>query len=113
VLKPGGALLISGPNAVNLRKRITVPLGRSNWSHFEDWFYPEEFRGHVREPVLADLVRIVRELGFQKHAVWGRNWAGYPSGGALRRAPAWLIDHALRPLPTLCSDIYVLAIKPE
>jgi SAM-dependent methyltransferase len=38
-LKPGGSLLISGPNAVNLRKRLGVPLGRSNWSHFEDWYY--------------------------------------------------------------------------
>jgi len=111
-LKPGGSLLISGPNAVNLRKRLTVPFGRSNWSRFEDWFYPEQFRGHVREPVLADLIRLVRELGFEKQAVWGRNWAGYPANG-LRRVPAWLIDHALRPFPTLCSDLYVLARKPD
>jgi len=111
-LKPGGTLLISGPNAVNLRKRLSVPLGRSNWSRFEDWYYPEQFRGHVREPVLADLVRLVRELGFEKQAVWGRNWAGYPASG-LRRAHAWLIDHALRPFPTLCSDLYVLARKPD
>jgi SAM-dependent methyltransferase len=112
VLKPGGTLLISGPNAVNLRKRLTVPLGRSNWSHFEDWFYPEQFRGHVREPVLADLVRLVRELGFERRAVWGRNWAGYPARG-LRRALATAVDHALRPFPTLCSDLYVLAIKRD
>lgn len=111
-LKPGGTLLISGPNAVNLRKRLSVPFGRSNWSRFEDWFYPEQFRGHVREPVLADLVRLVRELGFEKQAVWGRNWAGVPAAG-LRRAPAWLIDRALRPFPTLCSDLYVLARKPD
>jgi len=100
VLKPGGSLLISGPNAVNLRKRLGVPLGRSNWSHFEDWFYPDQFRGHVRE------------LGFEKQAVWGRNWAGYPAAGRGRAVP-WLIDRALRPFPTLCSDLYVLARKPD
>ncbi len=111
-LKPGGTLLISGPNAVNLRKRLTVPFGRSNWSRFEDWFYPDQFRGHVREPVLADLVRLVRELGFEKQVSWGRNWAGYPAAGP-RRAAARLIDHALRPFPTLCSDLYVLARKPD
>jgi hypothetical protein len=66
----------------------------------------------VREPVLADPVRLVRELGFEKQAVWGRNWAGYPARG-LRRGAAWLIDHALRPFPTLCSDLYVLARKPD
>jgi hypothetical protein len=97
---------------VNLRKRLSVPLGRSNWSHFEDWFHADPFRGHVREPVLADLVRLVRELGFEKQAVWGRNWAGYPAAG-LGRAPAWLLDHALRPFPTLCSDLYVLARKVD
>jgi len=112
VLKPGGCLLISGSNAVNLRKRFGVPLGYSNWSHFEDWFYRDQFQGHVREPVLADLVRLVRELGFEKQAVWGRNWAGYPAAG-VRRAPAWLFDHALRPFPTLCSDLYVLARKVD
>lgn len=111
VLEPGGALLIAGPNAVNLRKRIAVPLGRSNWSRFEDWFYPDEFRGHVREPVLADLVRLVRELGFEAEAVWGRNWAGY-AGGRRRRLAAAAVDRALRPFPTLCSDLYVLARKP-
>jgi SAM-dependent methyltransferase len=111
VLKPGGSLLISAPNAVNLRKRLSVPLGYSNWSHFEDWFYPEQFRGHVREPVLGDLVRLVRELGFEKRAVWGRNWAGYPQRG-VRRLLAGAIDHALRPFPTLCSDLYILAGKP-
>jgi SAM-dependent methyltransferase len=111
-LKPGGTLLISGPNAVNLRKRLTVPFGRSNWSQFEDWYYPDQFRGHVREPVLSDLLRLVRELGFEKQAAWGRNWAGYPGSGA-RRAAAWLIDHTLRPFPTLCSDLYVMARKSD
>jgi SAM-dependent methyltransferase len=111
-LKPGGTLLISGPNAVNLRKRLSVPFGRSNWSQFEDWYYPDQFRGHVREPVLGDLVRLVRELGFERQATWGRNWAGYPAAGA-RRVAGWLIDRSLRPFPTLCSDLYVMARKPD
>ena len=111
VLKPGGSLLISAPNAVNLAKRVSVPLGRGNWSHFEDWFYPETFRAHVREPVLADLLRMIDELGFVKSGIWGRNWAGY-HGGRLKRALTRLIDHPLRARPTLCSDLYVLAQKP-
>ena len=112
VLKPGGVLFLAGPNAVNLRKRIAVPLGRSNWSRFEDWFYPDEFRGHVREPILADLLRLVGELGFRSETVWGRNWAGYAGRSGASRRLAALVDRALRPLPTLCSDLYVLARKP-
>jgi SAM-dependent methyltransferase len=112
VLKPGGSLLISGPNAVGLHKRLGMALGHSSGSRFEDWFYHDQFRGCVREPVLADLERLVREFGFEKLAAWGRNWSGYPARG-LRRGPAWLIDRALRPFPTLCSDLYVLARKPN
>ena len=36
VLKPGGLVVISGPNAVNLRKRITVACGVNNFSRFSD-----------------------------------------------------------------------------
>jgi SAM-dependent methyltransferase len=111
VLKPGGTLLLSGPNAVNLRKRISVLFGRNNFSHFEDWFYPEEFRGHVREPVLGDLLRLVRELGFETRAACGRNWAAYGQSRA-KLAAASAVDRLLRPFPTLCSDIYVVAMKP-
>ena len=111
-LRPGGTLLISAPNAVNLYKRFTVPLGRGNWSDFDDWFYPEQFRGHVREPVLADLLRLVDELGFIKLGVWGRNWAGY-LGGKLKRGITRVVDLPLRARPTLCSDLYVMAAKPS
>jgi SAM-dependent methyltransferase len=110
VLRPGGIILIGAPNAVNLRKRITVLLGRSNWSSFEDWYYPERFRGHVREPVLADLLRMVDDLGFERRRVWGRNWAGYMAGG-IRSRITRLIDLPLRARPTLCSDLYVMAVK--
>ena len=49
-LKPGGVFILSGPNSVNLRKRITVPLGKGNWSQMRDWYEEPVFRGHVREP---------------------------------------------------------------
>jgi len=112
VLKPGGSFFISAPNAVNLRKRITVPLGVSNWSQFDDWFYPDEFRAHVREPVLGDLTRLVTELGFEINTVWGRNWMGY-CGGRLKRIITKAVDLPLRAIPTLCSDLYVMATKPR
>jgi SAM-dependent methyltransferase len=111
VLRPGGMLFIGAPNAVNLRKRVSVLLGRTNWSTFEQWYYPDRFRGHVREPVLADLLRMIDDLGFEPKAVWGRNWAGH-WGGRLRRAVAGAIDLPLRLRPTLCSDLYVMASKP-
>jgi SAM-dependent methyltransferase len=37
-LKPGGWFFMGVPNSVNLRKRMTVPLGKGNWSHMSDWY---------------------------------------------------------------------------
>jgi SAM-dependent methyltransferase len=111
VLRPGGVVFIGAPNAVNLRKRVAVPLGRSNWSRFDDWYYPDEFCGHVREPVLADLLRLVDDLGFECPRVWGRNWSGF-SGGRMRRIVTQIIDLPLRARPTLCANLYVMALKP-
>jgi SAM-dependent methyltransferase len=112
VLRPGGVVLIGAPNAVNLRKRLSVLMGRSNWSSFDDWYYPEQFRGHVREPVVEDLLRLVDDLGFQRGRIWGRNWAGYARGG-MRSRITRMLDAALRLRPSLCSDLYVMAVKPQ
>jgi SAM-dependent methyltransferase len=110
VLRPGGMLFLGTPNAANLRHRLELLMGRSNWSQFEDWYYPDEFRGHVREPVLADLLRILDDLGLERRAVWGRNFLGNPGG--FRGIASNAVDRALRPFPTLCKDLYVLAAKP-
>ncbi|MDP7572132.1 MAG: hypothetical protein QF391_11060, partial [Myxococcota bacterium] len=51
------------------------------------------------------------DLDFELAGVWGRNWAGY-LGGLVPAPLMRVIDHALRPFPTLCSDIYVVGRKP-
>ena len=110
VLRPGGLFVLAAPNAAGAHHRARLLLGRSNWSRFDDWYYPDEFRGHVREPVLADLLRIVDELGLERRAVFGRNWLGAPRGW--KRHALAAADRALRPFPMLCKDLYVLAAKP-
>ena len=40
-LKPGGLFIISSPNCVNLRKRITVPFGVGKWTLMQDWYEVE------------------------------------------------------------------------
>ena len=50
--------MVGVPNCVNLRKRLTVPLGRGKWSPMADWYEQPSFRGHVREPdALRDRLR--------------------------------------------------------
>ena len=111
-LRPGGMFLVGTPNCVNLRKRLTVPLGFGKWSSMQHWYEQPVFRGHVREPDVADLLYIARDLGLVGVRIIGRNWAGYASARRALRVATSLADRALRWRPSLCSDIYLSGIKP-
>jgi SAM-dependent methyltransferase len=110
-LRPGGVFLLSGPNAVNLRKRLTVPLGRGKWSTMDEWYESPEFFGHVREPDVEDLAYIGRDLGLTDISVLGRNFLALASPVPWRKAAANGADRLLQRWPGLCSDIYLLGSK--
>jgi len=119
VLKPGGLVFLATPNAANLRKRITVPLGMNNWSGLDEWYEEEPvFRGHVREPILADLRNICERNGLIVSAQYGRNFIGRDSlvlswmPRPIRHGIGALTQSVLRFFPTLCSDIHVVGRKP-
>ncbi len=107
----GGVMWIGVPNCVNLRKRITVPLGYGKWSQMRDWYEPEIFRGHVREPDVDDLRYIARDLGASKVEIQGKNWLAYRHPNKFIKTLAPVIDPVLRIKPSLCSDIYLFAWK--
>lgn len=66
-VRPGGYLLISVPNAANLRKRVALLFGRTNYPPYDDYFwYPPPWRGHVREYVLNDLRLLNRFMGLDE-----------------------------------------------
>jgi SAM-dependent methyltransferase len=112
-LKPGGWFILGVPNAVNLRKRITVPLGRGKWSGMQEWYDAPVFRGHVREPDVSDLRYIGRDLKLTDLKIIGRNWQGRFSSNVLVRALAAVFDLPLRICPSLCSDLYLVGRKGE
>jgi SAM-dependent methyltransferase len=110
-LRPQGVFIIGGPNCVNLRKRMSVPFGVGKWSSIRDWYEPEVFRGHVREPDVEDLLYIARDLDLGEIEILGRNWLGYRSRHRWVRTLTKLADHGLRYIPSLCSDIYLVGRK--
>ena len=60
-LKPDGLLVVVMPNAVNLRKRISVALGRSNYTPARGFFENEGvWRGHVREYTFQETNQILQ-----------------------------------------------------
>jgi SAM-dependent methyltransferase len=112
LLNPGGRFVLSAPNCVNVRKRFSVPLGIGKWSSMEDWYEEPEFRGHVREPDVADLRHIALDMGLKDVQIIGRNWLGYLSRSRLVRLGTWITDRPLRMFPSLCADLYVTGRSP-
>jgi SAM-dependent methyltransferase len=112
LLKPGGRFVLAVPNCVNLRKRLSVPLGVGKWSSMEDWYQEPEFRGHVREPDVADLRYIALDMGLRKVQILGRNWVGYVSRSRFVRLATRIADRPLRMFPSLCADLYLTGHSP-
>jgi SAM-dependent methyltransferase len=113
LLKPGGRFVLAVPNCVNLRKRLSVPLGVGKWSSMEDWYQEPEFRGHVREPDVADLRYIAVDMGLREVQILGRNWVGYVSRSRLVRLATLIVDRPLRMFPSLCADLYLTGHSPN
>jgi SAM-dependent methyltransferase len=107
VARPGAIFVLGVPNAVNARKRLAVLLGKTNWSRFEDWYGPDAFLGHVREPVVADLEKMADELGLEPRAIVGRNWLG-GRRGRLGQIVTRMVDAPLRVRPSLCANLYLV-----
>lgn len=63
LMKPRGYIFITVPNAVNIKKRIAVLLGKTNYQPYEYYYwFPGPWRGHVREYVKDDLLKLVEFL---------------------------------------------------
>jgi SAM-dependent methyltransferase len=62
-VRTGGYLFVTVPNAANIRKRISALLGHTIHPPYDLYYWCSgEWRGHVREYVKDDLVRLGRNL---------------------------------------------------
>jgi SAM-dependent methyltransferase len=94
LLKDDGWLVISVPNAVNLRKRIHVVLGKTNYPPYGQFFHTQgAWRGHVREYVWDDLSQLARYLGVTDAKIDG-------------------CHHMLGVLPNWAQPVYKLVTAP-
>lgn len=110
-LRPGGIFILGVPNCVNLRKRITVPLGIGKWSSMDEWYEEATFRGHVREPDVEDLRYIARDMGLSDVEIFGRNWMGMRNQNRIIRIFTKVFNKLICLRPSLYSDIYLLGRK--
>jgi len=110
-LRQDGLFMVGVPNAVNLRKRITVPFGYGKWTTMQDWYEAPRFRSHVREPDVDDLKYIARDLQLMNWRILGKNWIGHSSSRIGIQAITKIADPILQWIPQLCSDIYLIGKK--
>lgn len=110
-LKPGGLLLLAGPNANDFAKRITVPLGLAEWAPFEEWYAQPVYRSHVHELTVRDLRRIAEDLRLVDVSIFGTCVSGLLSPSRLVRAIMRPLDYLFRLRPSLCTEIYLQGRK--
>ncbi len=110
-LKPGGALILTTPNLLNLENRIRMFLGF--YPRWVDWSLTSSGLGHVRAYTFATLRKQLTETGFQVESMRG-NYVPL-----VRNQCCFLDDrvhHWIRftgsMFPTLSGTIIVKARKP-
>lgn len=108
VLKPGGNLIVEFNNAVSLLRRLRTLFGRQNTNSFREYFFDDL---HKRFWVKAEVQAVADHLKLSAYHLDGRNWSLYYSRKGLPTSALALADRALRPFPSLCNDIYLIAKK--
>ena len=109
--KEGGLLVITMPNSVNLRKRLSELRGRTIYPPIDQFYHSSAtWRGHVREYTLAEMEYICRQNGFEIVSS-----TSYEHLAQINlRLPLRQIYMAIGSLvPTTRSSLLVVCRKPE
>jgi SAM-dependent methyltransferase len=111
-LKTGGLLLVGMPNSVNLRKRLSVLQGKSNYTPARGFYENDgSWRGHVREFTFQETIDLLEWNGFQ--TVYKKTFHGMLKrrlGNPLLRG---LFKAVALPAPGFRDSLLVVARKPE
>jgi SAM-dependent methyltransferase len=110
-LRTGGVLAVTMPNSVNLRKRLSVLRGRTNYPDVDQFYLsPEGWRGHVREYTLGETAHLCEAAGFGVESATGFEGNAWD---ILRGAKLRAYLALARLAPSLSSALLVVARKPE
>lgn len=110
LLQPEGYLYITAPNAVNLRKRVLVLSGRTNYPRYPAYFWSgESWRGHKREYVKDDLAQLCKFLGLRPSLLKGEHHR-------MRALPPWargIFRFTIGRIDSLRDTVALIAQKPR
>jgi SAM-dependent methyltransferase len=110
LLRAGGYLYITVPNAVNLRKRLMVLSGRTNYPRLPAYFWSgPSWRGHKREYVKDDLALLCQYLGLQQVLLQGQHHRLNAIPSAVRS----LYVHTVGRIDSLRDTLAMIGRKPS
>ena len=110
LLAENGKYLITVPNSLNLKKRIKVLFGKTNYINFRTFFLHEgnHFRGHIREYSKDCLIEMSELMNYEILKVSGCNQMLHVLPNLL--LPLWKLFTYIFPN---FSDSYILIVKKK
>ncbi len=113
ILKPGGCLYLTTPNAAYLRNRAQLLVGRSTASALPDWIGGIPFARHAREYTFGEMRELLRLADLEPVVMTSRHLhIGSGRASAAARAGKTLMDRIARARPTFGPAIVVVARRP-
>lgn len=127
VLKGGGTLILSGPNAISTNKRIKLLFGKHPYIPFDLWCQDKYF-SHYREYTPSEYSRLVKMTGFSEievtllaeptktraeHNYWNGSQHSWRSAKSIFIYFALKVNYLIESMfPTFRSSVYCFAKRP-
>lgn len=112
VLKPGGHLYFTTPNAAYIMNRLRLLMGRSVATPLQDWIGGLPHARHAREYTFAEIHELLRLNGFNVLHSESAHFHRL-SGSLVKRTAKRLIHQVARVRPTLGPQIVIVAQRPD
>ena len=112
IVKPGGTLVVEVPNAANLRKRLGLLLGHTNYAPFQEYSDSPPYLYHIREYTVGDLSQLAQTIAAtENYQIFGRNFHRGPWAERIPPSMRKLGDLVLQAFPGLCGSLFLQITK--
>jgi SAM-dependent methyltransferase len=112
ILRPGGRLYLTTPNAAYVRNRLQLLAGRTVMTPLPDWIGGLPHARHAREYTFSEIRELLEYGGLTPRLLAGRHFHVESGRSGLAVAAKRAIDVLARARPTLGPAILAVAERP-